>query len=138
MLAGSFDQRITDDQLQETSRAVARSRDASLTAERWLAANYLQKLARSGQQRFTGKVSHITSGGFSVRLDDTGLEGLVDVRKDPEKFSFDKWTASLTSTTRRFQLGQPVEVEFVGSDEAQGWQSQFMVVEGCGLKPPKA
>lgn len=138
VLAGSFDKRITDDQLQETSRAVARSRDASLTAERWLAANYLQKLARSGQQRFTGKVSHITSGGFSVRLDDTGLEGLVDVRKDPEKFSFDKWTASLTSTTRRFQLGQPVEVEFAGSDEAQGWQSQFMVVEGCGLKPPKA
>ena len=49
-----------------------------------------------------------------MRLDDNGLEGFVDLRKDPEKFSYDKWTASLTSTTRRFQLEQPVELSFHG------------------------
>jgi len=137
VLAGSPDQRLTDEELKATSRAVARCRDATQAAERWLAANYLQKLATTGQQRFKATVSHITSAGFNVKLDETGLEGVVDLRKDPEKFSFDKWTASLTSTTRRFRLQQAVEVEFVGSDETQDWKSEFIVVEGCGLKPPK-
>lgn len=137
VLAGSPNQTLTDARLQDTSSALARSRDATLRAERWLTSNYLKKLANSGQTRFVGTVSHITSAGFTVRIDDTGLEGLVDLRKDPEKFSFDKWTASLTSTTRRFQLEQAVEVEFAGSDETQGWQSQFNLVEGCGIKPPK-
>ena len=62
---------------------------------------------------------------------------LVDLRKDPEKFSYDKWTASLTSTTRRFQLEQPVELRFIGIDRDNQHQASFELVEGCGLKPPK-
>ena len=60
-------------------------------------------------------MSHITSSGFTVKLDDNGLDGLVDLRPEEEKFSFDKWTMSLTSTTRRFQLLQIVEVTFIGA-----------------------
>ncbi len=137
VLAGDAGSLVTEDALQAITVAVARSREASQMAERWLASNYLGKLKASGQSRFSGYVCHITSAGFTVRLNDTGLEGLVDLRKDPEKFSFDKWTASLTSTTRRFQLDQPVEVEFAGSTEAEGWQVQFTLADGCGLKPPK-
>jgi ribonuclease R len=72
-----------------------------------------------------------------VRLDDNGLEGFVDLRKDPEKFSYDKWTASLTSTTRRFQVEQTVEVSYKGVDRENPYQSLFALVDGCGLKPPK-
>ena len=82
-------------------------------------------------------VSHVSSSGFNVRLDDNGLEGFADLRQDPEKFSYDKWTASLTSTTRRFQLEQPVEVEFAGIDDNEQRVALFTLVEGCGLKPPK-
>jgi ribonuclease R len=125
--------------LSQISKALGRSREASQAAERWLAANYLNRLA--GEQdaglQLKGKVSHITSSGFTVKLDDTGLEGLVDLRKDDEKFSFDKWTASLTSTTRRFQLGQSVEVAFVGARPEESYVAQFDLVAGCGLKSPK-
>jgi ribonuclease R len=72
-----------------------------------------------------------------VRIEDNGLEGFVDLRKDPEKFSYDKWTASLTSTTRRFQLDQSVELNFLGADRANQYRAMFTVVDGCGLKPPK-
>ena len=72
-----------------------------------------------------------------MKLSDTGLEGLVDLRPDSEKFSFDKWMMSLTSTTRRFQLLQSVEVEFVGAPAEQDFLAQFSLVDGCGLKPPK-
>ena len=120
--------------LTHLSENLQRSRSAMNEAERWLACNYLAKLAQKKEATFKGSVSHINSSGFTVRLDDNGLEGLVDLRKDPEKFSFDKWTASLTSSTRRFALEQAVEVKFLGVDESLH-QSQFALVDGCGLKP---
>lgn len=120
--------------LTQLSENLQRSRSAMNEAERWLACNYLEKLAQKNGATFKGSVSHINSSGFMVRMDDNGLEGLVDLRKDPEKFSFDKWTASLTSSTRRFALGQAVEVKFLGVDESLH-QSQFALVDGCGLKP---
>ena len=44
---------------------------------------------------------------------------------------------SLTSTTRRFQLLQSVEVEFFGAPAEQDFLAQFSLVDGCGLKPSK-
>ena len=82
-------------------------------------------------------MSHITSSGFTVKLSKSGLEGLVDLRPDDEKFSFDKWTMSLTSTTRRFQLMQEVEVDFAGAPAERDYLAMFSLVEGCGLKPPR-
>jgi ribonuclease R len=97
----------------------------------------LNKLKSEGRSHFSGKVNHITSSGFSVKLDDNGLEGLVDLRPEEEKFSFDKWTMSLTSTTRRFELLQTVEVEFIDAPADGDYLALFALVEGCGLKPPK-
>ncbi len=113
------------------------ARAATLEAERWLAGRYLEKLASKADTSFRARVSHVTSSGFNVRLDDCGLEGFVDLRKDPEKFSYDKWTASLTSTTRRFQLEQPVELRFAGVDRENLFQANFELLPGCGLKPAK-
>jgi len=106
-------------------------------ANRRLTARYLDKLKAEGRSQFTGTVSHITSSGFTVKLDDNGLEGLVDLRPEEEKFSFDKWTMSLTSTSRRFQLLQSVEVTFVGAPAEGGFLALFSLVGGCGLERPK-
>ena len=48
-----------------------------------------------------------------------GIEGQVDLRKDPEKFSFDRWTATLTSPTRSFQLGREIKVKIERVDVAK-------------------
>jgi len=127
----------SDEQIAALSARLAEARAASLAAERWLSARYLTRITAGGNTRFSGIVSHINSSGFTVRLDNCGLEGLVDLRKDPEKFSYDKWTASLTSTTRRFQLDQAVNVEFEGIEEQNAHQALFTLVKGSGLKPPK-
>jgi VacB/RNase II family 3'-5' exoribonuclease len=137
VLSGQGNMTVDTQWLSTISKSLGRCREATLSAERWLGANYLQQLAAGDTRRFTGQVSHITSSGFTVKLDDNGLEGLVDLRKDAEKFSFDKWTASLTSTTRRFQLGQAVEVEFKGAGPEDGFIAHFEPVEGCGLKAQK-
>jgi len=76
-------------------------------AEQWLKCEYL--LPHVGEE-YDAVISHINSGGYSARLLDNGIEGQVDVRKDPEKFSFDRWTATLSSPSRSFQLQQSIRV----------------------------
>ena len=138
ILRGESPTLVAAQTLEKLSDRLAQSRAATLEAERWLASKYLAKLAAAGETvTFRGRVIHVNSSGFNVRLDDTGLEGLVDLRKEPEKFSYDKWTASLTSTTRRFQLEQPVELTYLGAAAEDQYQARFAVVDGCGLKPPK-
>ena len=136
-LAGEKAAHYPVEQLPVITRAIGRSREAVAAANRRLTARYLNNLKANGQTRFAGKISHITSSGFTVKLDDNGLEGLVDLRPEEEKFSFDKWTMSLTSTTRRFGLLQPVEVEFGEAPAGGDYLALFSLTEGCGLKPAK-
>jgi VacB/RNase II family 3'-5' exoribonuclease len=137
LLHGDEANGIGQDPLTALAKTLANSRAATLEAERWLAGNFLRRQSTQEGQMFTGRVSHVTSGGFNVKLEDSGLEGFVDLRPDEEKFSYDKWTASLTSTTRRFQLNQHVELKYLGSGEPHNWQAKFAPIANCGLKPPK-
>ena len=138
VLANNPGDTVTDLQLQNTAAAIARGRGATQAAERWLTGNYLDRCKSAGDTHYTGEVAHVTSAGFTVRLSELGLEGQVDLRKDPEKFSFDKWTASLTSSTRKLQLGQTVEVDYQSTPDAgSGTAPQFELAPGCALKPAK-
>ncbi|TGD73082.1 VacB/RNase II family 3'-5' exoribonuclease [Mangrovimicrobium sediminis] len=137
LLRGEPADKIDAETLQALNRCLANARAATQEAERWLAGRYLEKLAAEPGRSFRATITHVTSSGFNLRLDENGLDGFVDLRKDPEKFSYDKWTASLTSTTRRFQLEQQVELTFAGLDRENQYQASFELVEGCGLKPPK-
>jgi ribonuclease R len=138
LLHGQSANRVDPQLLAALSQRQQNTRNATLEAERWLAGKYLARLAGSAEGlTFRGRISHVNSSGFTVRLEDSGLEGFVDLRKDPEKFSYDKWTASLTSTTRRFQLEQSVELTFLSMDRANQYRAMFGLVAGCGLKPPK-
>ena len=136
-LAGNTSANYPVNRLADITRAIGRGREAVNAADRRLTARYLLKLKKDGQQRFSGHVSRITSSGFTVKLEDNGLEGLVDLRPEKEKFSFDKWTMSLTSATRRFQLRQSVEVDFTDAPAESDFLALFKLTEGCGLKPQK-
>lgn len=138
ILGGAAARLVDESMLSELKERLAASRAATFEAERWLASNYLRKLTRENPAMvFNATITHVTSGGFTARLDDSGLVGFVDLRKDPEKFSYDKWTASLTSTTRRFQLNQSVQLNFCAVDEEVSYQALFQPIAGCGLKPAK-
>jgi VacB/RNase II family 3'-5' exoribonuclease len=134
-LSGAAAPQVTPQLLADIKERLAVSRAATLEAERWLASNYLARLAKDKTTLFKATITHITSGGFTARLDDNGLTGFVDLRQDPEKFSYDKWTASLTSTTRRFQVNQAVDLTYLGVDQDVPYQALFQPVAGCGLKP---
>jgi len=135
VLHGAAAPKVDAQMLDELQRRLALSRTATLEAERWLACNYLTRLARDGAETFKATITHINSSGFTVRMLDNGLTGFVDLRQDPEKFSYDKWTASLTSSTRRFQVNQAVALAFIGVDKEVVYQALFKPIAGCGLKP---
>jgi len=135
ILHGAAAPRIDAQVLDGLQRRLALSRTATLEAERWLAGNYLTRLAKGTAEPFKATITHVTSSGFTVRLHDNGLTGFIDLRQDPEKFSYDKWTASLTSSTRRFQVNQAVDLAFMGVDTEVPYQALFKPIAGCGLKP---
>lgn len=138
LLHGGEAREVSQQTLEYLAQRLADSRAATLEAERWLSGRYLDRLvAEDSARTFNARIVHVNSSGFNARLLDNGLAGFVDLRKDPEKFSYDKWTASLTSTTRRFSLDQEVELRYLGASAEDRWQARFELVEGCGLKPPK-
>lgn len=137
ILRGETANLVDSEKLAALQARLMNARAATLEAERWLASRYLARLTENQAEGFAGQITHVNSSGFTVRLADSGLEGFVDLRKDPEKFSYDKWTASLTSTTRRFQLHQMVRVDYTGASPDNQYQAQFRAREGEGLKPPR-
>lgn len=137
ILHGGEGAQVSKETLERLALRIADCRAATQEAERWLASRYLAKLAAMPDTRFTGQITHVNSSGFNIRLEDSGLEGFVDLRQDPEKFSYDKWTASLTSTTRRFALKQLVELSYAESQPQRHMLVAFTPQPGTGLKPPK-
>ncbi|MFT4520682.1 MAG: VacB/RNase II family 3'-5' exoribonuclease [Halioglobus sp.] len=137
VLHGKESEQVSPQVLTDLAQRLANSRAASQEAERWLSGDFLKKLTASEPVVFKAHVAHVTSSGFNARLTANGLEGFVDLRKDKEKFSYDKWTASLTSTTRRFQLNQEVELQFLGIDDVNQYQALFEPLPDSGLKPSK-
>lgn len=135
-LRGNKAELVNKSMLDQLSKALTQVRAATLEAERWLASSYLLAKSKATGGPLEATICHINSSGFNARLNDCGLEGFVDLRKDPEKFSFDKWQSSLTSTTRRFALNDPVQLEFVSVDD-ETHQVLFKLLPDSGLKPAK-
>jgi VacB/RNase II family 3'-5' exoribonuclease len=105
---------LNTEQLAQLQERLDRGRQASQLAEQWLKCMYLQQLP--AKTTLTGTIAHINSSGFTVRLDETGIEGFVDTRQLPEKYSFDANTLRLSTGTRIYQLEQPIEVTISAID----------------------
>ena len=109
------------------NQASAKNRQAVSAAQNWLTCNYLNKCAANGEQQFSGSIVHINTSGFTVRLDQNGLEGVIDLRSHKDKFSFDKWEMSLASKDERYALGQQVTVTYLPTDKPRGVQAAFSI-----------
>ncbi|MDJ0879146.1 MAG: ribonuclease R [Halieaceae bacterium] len=116
MLHGDEGETLSNPELTGLSARLATVRQATREAELWLQCEFL---ANNIGEEFEARVAQISSSGFTAKLVDTGIEGQVDLRKDPEKFSFDRWAATLSSPSRTFQLEQPVKVRLERADSTR-------------------
>jgi VacB/RNase II family 3'-5' exoribonuclease len=108
-------------------------RAATQEAERWLAHNFLLRLAQEDPGPWAGQVSYLDNQGLMVKLDANGLEGYVDLRAEKEKFRFDRHTATLASKRRAFRVGMPVAVTLDGCDPDTPHRSRFRLSAESGL-----
>ncbi|MCX2982680.1 VacB/RNase II family 3'-5' exoribonuclease [Halieaceae bacterium IMCC14734] len=113
VLHDEAEQLVSQEQLKVLQQRVTRARAASMDAEKWLKCVFMQDKVGAD---YEATISHLNSNGFTVRLLENGIEGVVDLRNVPEKFSYDRWTASLTSGDRQFQLERPVRVKLTKVD----------------------
>jgi len=110
------------------NQAMAKNRQATSAAQHWLTKNYLNRLHEESSQTFEAEIIHISPSGFNVKLIESGLEGVVDLRKNPEKFSFDKWKMALKSQSREFVLRDHVTVAYTPDDESKLQAPGFTVI----------
>lgn len=100
-------QLVSAGQLREVSAKIARARQASQEAEQWLKCVYLAP--RVGEE-FQATINQVNSAGFRAKLVDNGIEGLVDLQRGRNKYSYDRWSASLKSDAITFTLEQLIRV----------------------------
>ncbi len=91
-----------------------RARQAANFVQQWLDSTYMAKQTAAS---WSATIVHVTSSGFLVRLNDTGIQGFVDTRHTGEKFSFDAVYMRLSSATKSFLLDQQVEVKLASIDD---------------------
>ena len=108
-LSGKVAASISDELLDRLSIALKDSRQASNEIERWLCCQYMQ--AHQGKE-FTGVISHTTSSGFNVRLDENGIIGFVSLRskEKAKSMSLDQTRWILSNAENRFLLEQAVTI----------------------------
>ena len=110
------------------NQASAKNRQAVTAANNWLSCNCLNAQNANGRSDYDAEIVHINTAGFTVKLKGWGLEGLVDLRKEEEKFSFDKWEMALASKTRRYQLRQQIRVQYHPVDKPRGESASFSLI----------
>ncbi len=136
VLRGDDAQLCQQEELENLSQRLNKLRQVSLEAERWLALEYLQRLNNADPKPWRGQVTHMGNLGFTVRLDDNGLEGYVDLKGGKEKFTYDKWTATLKSKARQFRVTTEVAVTLAGEDPNTAHLPLFKVTDDSGLIAP--
>ncbi|MCR8922434.1 VacB/RNase II family 3'-5' exoribonuclease [Dasania sp. GY-MA-18] len=107
---------LKEQDLSALQDSLDRARQARWHMEQWLKCQYLH--AFKGQE-LSGSVCQINSNGFTVRLDNTGIEGIVDTRKLKEKYSFDPLRLRLSSKDVVIELDQAVTVTIAQLDVKQ-------------------
>lgn len=116
-LAQSPIEEIANEVLEQIGQAQNNSRMAAWQADQWLKAEWLQRQFahekkecedKEGLKR-TGQIVQVNSGGFTVRLDDSGIEGQFEVRRNKE-WKFDTKTMTHTKGDSSYRLEQGVTV----------------------------
>lgn len=114
------------EQVDALQEQVRHTRQASRQMEQWLQYQYLAKQGKDAV--YEGRIAHLNGGGFTVELNDTGINGFVEARSIPEKLSFDADTLRLANDKQSYQLEQAVTVKVAEIDPFAG-QLLFELLE---------
>jgi exoribonuclease-2 len=88
---------------------VSLARQVSQWVEQWYRCEYLQ--SKPKESVFTGEVVQLNPAGMVVRLDDSGVEGFVDLKRHKKSFRFDALRLTHQCDDLSFKLGDSIQVQ---------------------------
>lgn len=117
--------------LQQLDTTLVALRSASYWAEQWLKCEYLQ---RQPKAPMTGRVVQANPFGLVVRLDDNGIEGVLEKRAMPGKPKFNSSRLRFSNEQIQIGLDDNLAVE-VGSIQRDKRQILFKLAENATTQP---
>jgi exoribonuclease-2 len=109
--------KFTDEAISELQDRQHKARMASNQTDTWMKLDWLK--SQDKDRHYKAVIQNVAAAHFIVRLDDQGIDGLVDRRKASGKWTFDSKTLSHSKGDARFQVGQPVEVKVKEVDSSR-------------------
>ncbi|HCG79828.1 MAG TPA: hypothetical protein DE015_11565, partial [Oceanospirillales bacterium] len=100
---------FTDEQLSNIQDRQNRARMASNLSEQWLKLEWLSRQEEG--TLYDATIVHMNSSSITVRLNDSGIDGVIDRRKTKGGWKFDSKTIAHSNDKARFVLGQAMKVE---------------------------
>ena len=111
ILAGKKVQSANEKAVTRLNETLDNGRKAVRETEQWLKSQYVQ--GRIGEKA-QGHIRIVTQQGFGVKLDDSGIEGFVQIPKSVKK-AFDAKRMTLTVGETVYMLDTPVEITIAES-----------------------
>lgn len=126
---------LTEEQLGELKEQITKGRQACRQLEQWLIALFVSQsmLPKKGGGKkpknnplYRGKIVLLNSQGIGVKLQDTGIEGFIQLNKKEQgnKLSFDQNRLILKARGIRYQLDQEIDVQ-ISDVDMNRWQVKF-------------
>lgn len=97
------------EQLEQIQQRQANSRIAASQSESWLKLDWLKQQDKN--TLYDATIVHMNSMNFTVRLEDSGIEGTIDRRKVKGDWTFETKTLTHRSGDICFKLNQKVQVK---------------------------
>ncbi len=110
VLNGEAVTQLSEDLLVDMQSKHQSARSASNELDHWYKCLFMESLPDVAEQTFAATIYMVHSGGINVRLDDWGIEGVIDLRKRKQKYSFDALMQLQESSKERYQLGENLTV----------------------------
>ena len=106
LLSGKKAQSASEKAITRLNESIENGRQAVREVEQWLKSQYVQQHLGEKAQ---GHIRIVTQTGFGVKLDDSGIEGFVQIPKNISK-SFDAKRMTITLNDVVYSLDTPIEV----------------------------
>lgn len=108
LLNGEVPEVPSAETLDDLQSAQNDARTAAVETETWLKLQWLEN--QDKEQVYEGTLIYLTQNSFTVRLNESGIEGAIDRRKAKD-CSFSSKTMSQKQAEQEFKLGQVIKVK---------------------------
>ena len=116
--SSDFDDLINGVDLEKLNGDIVRGRQASNTIDLTLKTQFAQQYLDQ-KSEYNATITQVSQAGLAIRLDETGIEGFVELkpkRGEKSTFQFEGWRLCATHNENFYHLDMPISVKLAKVD----------------------